>query len=47
MKTVHARHSYLLDEIRWGEKFDDILSAGESGSTVIDYSRFNVSMPEK
>ena len=40
-QTVHARYSYLADEIMWNRRFADILSFGTDGSRVVDYRRFH------
>jgi inward rectifier potassium channel len=40
-QTVHARHSYLPDEIVWNRRLADILSVGADGARVVDYRRFH------
>ncbi|HUO12703.1 MAG TPA: ion channel [Caulobacteraceae bacterium] len=40
-QTIHARASYLPEDIVWGGKFADIFSRGEDGAPVIDYTRFH------
>jgi inward rectifier potassium channel len=40
-QTVHARKSYRAEDIRWGHRLVDIMSPGDGGSMVIDYSRFD------
>jgi inward rectifier potassium channel len=40
-QTIHARHSYVADEILWNRKFVDVLSQLEDGTRVIDYRRFH------
>jgi inward rectifier potassium channel len=40
-QTVHARHGYLASDIRWGERFVDILGRFDSGDRTIDYTRFH------
>jgi len=40
-QTVHARHSYVPDEIVWNARFVDILSRTPDGRRLIDYSRFH------
>lgn len=40
-QRVHARHSYLPEEIMWNHRLVDILSRTDSGEAVIDYSRFH------
>jgi inward rectifier potassium channel len=44
-QTVHARHSYIADDLRWNARFVDILSVGSDGRRVIDYSRFHEVQP--
>lgn len=44
-QTIHARHSYLAQEIFWDSNFVDILSVTSDGKRVIDYSRFHDVMP--
>jgi inward rectifier potassium channel len=40
-QTVHARHSYLADEILWDQRFVDILGRTDDGRRSIDYRRFH------
>jgi inward rectifier potassium channel len=40
-QTVHARHSYVADEIAWGARFVDILSRTPDGRRRVDYTRFH------
>ncbi len=40
-QTVHARHTYRLDEIIWGARFADVLTLDPDGSRSIDYTRFD------
>lgn len=40
-QTIHARHSYITDEIRWNMRFADILLRRPDGQRLLDYSRFN------
>ena len=40
-QTVHARHSYLADEILWNRRFVDILGRAADGRRSIDYRRFH------
>jgi inward rectifier potassium channel len=44
-QTIHARHSYIAAEIRWNERFADILTTAEDGRRIIDYSRFHETIP--
>jgi inward rectifier potassium channel len=43
-QTVHARHSYISNEIRWQHRFVDILKRDEQG-LMIDYSKFHQTLP--
>jgi inward rectifier potassium channel len=45
-QTIHARAAWRWDEIRWGERFVDILRFREDESRVIDYSYFDETEPE-
>ncbi|HVN83839.1 MAG TPA: ion channel [Candidatus Binatia bacterium] len=40
-QTVHARHSYVAEEIVWGARFVDILSRTPDGRRRVDYARFH------
>lgn len=40
-QTVHARHSYVPEEIVWNARFVDILSRAPDGRRQVDYSRFH------
>jgi len=40
-QRVHARTSYLPDEILWGHRFVDVIGWTEDGRRVIDYRRFH------
>ncbi len=40
-QTVHARHSYVADEILWGARFVDILSRMPDGRRCVDYTHFH------
>ena len=40
-QTVHARHIYQVDDMRWGARFADILEAGPDGNWTLDYTRFD------
>ena len=43
-QTIHARHSYLADELRFGSRFCDLIGARE-GRRVIDYTKFHDVLP--
>ena len=40
-QQIHARHSYLAEDIVWNRRFVDILSQQEDGTRVVDYRRFH------
>ncbi len=40
-QRIHARHSYTPATLAWGRQFADVLSIGEDGRRIIDYSRFH------
>jgi len=40
-QTIYTRHSYILDELRWGHRFLDILGKLSDGRRVIEYSKFH------
>ena len=40
-QAIHARYSYLADEIIWGARFADIMSQLPDGRRHIDYGRFH------
>jgi len=44
-QRVHARTSYLPDEILWGHRFVDVIGWTEDGGRVIDYRRFHDTEP--
>jgi inward rectifier potassium channel len=44
-QTIHARHSYTPDEVRWGERFVDIVGPLPDGRMAIDYTRFHRTKP--
>ena len=44
-QTIHARHAYAVDEIRWGERFVDLIAPLPDGRPSIDYSRFHQTKP--
>src|SRR5258708_5895643 len=46
-QRVHARTSYLPDEILWGRRFADVIGWTEDGRRVIDYRRFHDTVPLK
>ena len=44
-QTVHARHSYLPEEVLFGHRFTDIFSTDADGTRVLDYTRFHETGP--
>ncbi len=44
-QTIHSRHAYAVDEIRWGERFVDLIGALPDGRIGIDYTRFHQTKP--
>jgi inward rectifier potassium channel len=40
-QTVHARHGYAAEAIRWNARLVDILHAEPDGTRVLDYRRFH------
>ena len=43
-QTVHARKSYDHSELRFGQRYADILDTSEEGRLRIDYGRFHETM---
>src|SRR5205823_2124465 len=43
--TVHALHSYRWDDLRWNERFVDILLALSGDRPAVDYGRFHDTQP--
>lgn len=43
-QTIHARHSYLPDELRYEARFGDLLGT-KPGKRVVDYTRFHDVQP--
>jgi len=46
-QTVHARYSYLADEITWGGRFADVISRLPDGRRRVDLSRFHDVIDDK
>jgi len=40
-QRIHARHSYMPDEILWNQRFEDVLSIDDKGNRIIDYGRLH------
>ena len=45
-QTVHARHSYAAADIRWGERFVDIIEALPDGRRRMHFDRFHDTQAE-
>jgi inward rectifier potassium channel len=43
-QTIHGRHSYLPDELRYGARFADVLGT-KPGKRVVDYTQFHEVVP--
>ena len=39
---VHARHSYLPNDIEWARFYDDVIYPGADGGWVADYRKFDL-----
>jgi len=44
-QTIHARYSYVADEILWNTRFADIMSVLPDGRRLLDYARFHDTVP--
>ncbi|NJL87587.1 MAG: ATP-sensitive inward rectifier potassium channel 10 [Leptolyngbyaceae cyanobacterium SM1_1_3] len=44
-QTIHARHSFVSEEIRWNHRLADILLWTEDGRRAIDYTSFDRVVP--
>jgi inward rectifier potassium channel len=40
-QQIHARHSYVAQDIAWNRRFVDILGRLEDGTRLVDYRRFH------
>ena len=40
-QRIHARHSYMPDDIVWNKNFVDIIFEDEKGGRLVDYTRFH------
>jgi inward rectifier potassium channel len=40
-QMIHARHSYVADEIRWNQRFADIIEITPDGRRRVHYDRFH------
>jgi len=44
-QQVHARHTYLEEQILWDHRFADLISRDDKGIVTIDYSQFDEVIP--
>jgi inward rectifier potassium channel len=44
-QTIHARYSYIADEILFNQRFVDIIEVRPDGTRRIDFNRFNQTEP--
>jgi inward rectifier potassium channel len=44
-QAVHARTSYLADEVLWGHRFADVFTETRDGRLAIEYGRFHDTEP--
>lgn len=44
-QTVHARSVYMADQIVWNHRYVDIITRGEDGGLIIDYTHFHALEP--
>lgn len=40
-QQIHARHSYIADEIVWNRRLEEIITREEDGRRVVNYHRFH------
>lgn len=40
-QTIHARHSFVVDEIRWNYRFKDVLGWTKNGKRAINFRNFD------
>jgi len=45
-ETVYARHIYYWEDVRWAERFADVVSFTDEGQAVIDYNVFDKTEPD-
>ena len=44
-QSIHARHTFNAEDIRWDHRFADILLTGSHGRRIIDFNQFHVIHP--
>jgi inward rectifier potassium channel len=45
-QAIHARCSYGFEDLKFSHRFVDIITVGESGQRIIDYTHFHDVVPE-
>ena len=40
-QTIHGRHVYHSEDMRWGHRFVDVITQAKDGALVLDFSRFH------
>jgi len=40
-QRIHARHSYMPEDIVWNKQFADVISEDDEGARVVDYGKFH------
>ncbi len=45
-QTIHARFSYGVEDVHFGHHFVDIISIGDDGRRIIDYTHFHDVVPD-
>ena len=43
--TIHTRHIYGAEDVRFGQRFIDVIEFGENRALAIDYGRFHDTVP--
>ena len=44
-QNIYARNSYVMSEILWDHRFEDILGLNDSGHRTINFARFHRAQP--
>ena len=44
-QTVHARHSYAIDDLRWNERLKDLFCTDANGRRYVDFHVFHETFP--
>jgi len=45
-QTIHARHSFVADDIHWDRRLADILTTMPDGRRAVDYAKFHDIVPD-